>query len=162
MNSKTNAEIFGPNLLNIIDGMGVFQRRGKELLAKNGITDIDSEKWYPLDPMLSVLYELGPATCSQVGRAVPNNSLFPPDIDTFEKALMGINIAYAMNHRNGNIGNYTVHKETDSDFKVICNNPYPQQFNAGLIRGLAAKFDTLIRVVEDDKTGGGTFSVHIV
>lgn len=159
---NTNAEIFGPNLLNILDGMGVFQRRGREMLANNGITDIDSEKWYPLDPMLSVLNELGPASCAQIGRSVPNNSLFPPDIDTFEKALTTINVAYSMNHRNGNIGSYTVEKRSDNEFRVVCNTPYPQSFNGGLIRGLATKFKTLIRLVEDDVSGGGTFTVQLI
>lgn len=156
---KTNVEVNGYTVKNVIDGMGVFQRRGRELLATSGISEVNDEQWYSLDALLAVIEELGSSTCSQIGRAVPNNSLFPPEIDTFEKALSTVDMAYHMNHRNGEIGNYKVTQVSDKEYQVTCNTPYPQAFNLGLIRGLASKFNCLIRVEELDKSGGGVFKV---
>jgi hypothetical protein len=163
MMAKTEAH--GSSVQNIVEGCGVFQNRVKALLASKGITEIDANKWYDLEVVLSVTDELaksvGPNVLVEIGKFVPKNAQFPPEIDSFEKALLTLDVAYQMNHRNGNIGEYKVVQEDLKTFRVVCNTPYPAKFNLGLIRGLARKFNSLVRIEEIDTTKGGEFLVKI-
>lgn len=161
--AKTEAH--GSSVQNIVEGCGVFQRRVKTMLADKGITDIDSNKWYDLEVVLSVTNELaqsvGPNVLIEIGKYAPKNAQFPPEIDSFEKALTTLNIAYQMNHRNGNIGEYKVVQEDAKTFKISCNTPYPAKFNLGLLRGLARKFNSFARIEEVGSSAGGEFVVKI-
>lgn len=153
-------EVHGTALKNILDGCGIFQRKVTEALANKGISSIDVNTWYSLDAMISTLLEFGPSVLLQIGKAVPNNSLFPPEIDSFEKAVMGLDFAYQMNHRNGAIGNYVVHA-SGNDLIVECKVPYPTPFNLGLLRGLATKFNSTAKIEELNGESGGTFKVRL-
>lgn len=161
--AKTEAH--GSSVQNIVEGCGVFQRRVKTMLAERGITDIDPNNWYDLEVVLSVTDELansvGPNVLVEIGKYVPKNAQFPPEIDSFDKALMTLNVAYQMNHRNGNIGEYKVNQEDAKTFKVIANTPYPSKFNLGLLRGLARKFNSFARIEEVGNTPGGEFVVKL-
>jgi hypothetical protein len=158
-------EAHGSSVLNIVEGCGVFQNRVKALLAEKGITDIDPSKWYDLELVLAVTEELaktvGPNVLVEIGKNVPKNAQFPPEINTFEKALQSLDVAYKMNHRNGNIGEYKVVQEDLKTYKVICDTPYPAKFNLGLLRGLARKFNSLVRIEEDGTARGGSFKVRL-
>jgi hypothetical protein len=41
-----------------------------------------------------------------IGKAIPEKAVLPPEIDSLEKALHSINMAYRMNHRGGEFGFY--------------------------------------------------------
>jgi hypothetical protein len=161
--AKTEAH--GSSVQNIVEGCGVFQNRVKTLLASKGITNIDANTWYDLEVVLAVTEELaksvGPNVLVEIGKYAPKNAQFPPEIDSFEKALLTLDVAYKMNHRNGNIGDYKVTKEDLKTFKIVCNTPYPAKFNLGLIRGLARKFNSLARIEEVGTSKGGEFIVKI-
>ncbi|MCX7571718.1 hypothetical protein OS242_17380 [Tumebacillus sp. DT12] len=158
-------EAHGSSVQNIVEGCGVFQNRVKALLAEKGISDIDPGKWYDLEVVLAVTEELaksvGPNVLVEIGKYAPKNAQFPPEINSFEKALLSLDIAYKMNHRNGNIGEYKVQQEDLKTFKVICDTPYPSKFNLGLLRGLARKFNSLVRIEEEGSARGGAFTVRV-
>ena len=77
-----------------------------------------------------------------VGMSVPDNAEFPPDIQTVEDALASLNVAYQMNHRGGDIGEYRYESTGERSGKMICRNPYPSDFDYGLIYRLIQKFRT--------------------
>ncbi|HEU4964394.1 MAG TPA: hypothetical protein VFV52_11175 [Bacilli bacterium] len=161
--AKTEAH--GSSVQNIVEGCGVFQRRVKTMLAERGISEIDSNNWYDLEVVLSVTEELassvGPNVLVEIGKYAPKNAQFPPEIDSFEKALSTLDVAYKMNHRNGNIGEYKVVQEDAKTFKVTCDTPYPSKFNLGLLRGLARKFNSFARIEEVGNTKGGEFNIKL-
>ena len=45
-----------------------------------------------------------------------------------------------MNHRGGDAGKYEYIKTGKNQAKVICTNPYPDEFDMGLLLGIVAKF----------------------
>lgn len=158
------AETNGATLQNIVEGCGVFQSRVIRLLASRGIEEISKDKWYPLQPVLSVMEDLaaqiGPNILTEIGKRVHRNSAFPEEIQNFEQVLEALDEAYQANHRRGDIGCYDVSKRGQNEFRVRCDNPYPAKFNQGLLRGLALRYAVLARITEvDSSVSGGEFLV---
>src|SRR5689334_4395312 len=104
--SKT--EVQGSILQSLSIGLGAFQSKLKKILQERGIETIDPTGWYDFDMVLTLLNQNGPAVLTQVGKQISDNAVFPPEVNTFEKSLLTLNMAYHMNHRNGNIGEYVV------------------------------------------------------
>jgi len=71
---------------------------------------------------------------------IPETAKFPPTITDIEKALQAIDVAYHMNHRGGEIGHFLYSKVADKSAKLVCSNPYPCDFDRGLILSMAKKF----------------------
>ena len=74
-------------------------------------------------------------------------AIFPPGIDTFEKAMMLTDQAYYMNHsenKGDEIGHYQFQKNSNTSFNMIVSCPYPCIFDQGIILGMADKFNTTI------------------
>ena len=155
---NTNVEVDGDTVRAIIAGMGNFKSRALEILQKNNIKDPKAGEWYKQQDWLNAFEEistkLGANTLFAIGSKIPEMAKFPPQIDNIEKALSAIDIAYHMNHRlngkvlfdpdtntiHGGIGNYTFTKTGDSAGKIICANPYPCDFDRGIIDGMARRF----------------------
>lgn len=69
-------------------------------------------------------------------------------MDNIEKGLAAIDVAYNMNHRNGDIGFYKLVSHDPVAKKIImnCKNPYPCDFDRGIIITMARKFKTSVEV----------------
>ena len=141
-----SVEVNGETVLAVVKGLGAFKERAMKLLAENGIPDIKPGGWYNQQSWLNVFKvvaeKLGPATLYMIGKEIPESANFPPGIDSIEKGLSLIDIAYHMNHRGGEIGEYKFVKIGDKKAKMICANPYPCDFDRGLIEAVARKFKT--------------------
>jgi len=169
----SNVEVNGQTVLSVIDAMSI-KRRGLQILAENGINDPKPDQWYKqqnwLDAFRTIGDEIGPSVLYSIGRAIPENAQFPPQIDNIEKALSAIDVAYHMNHRGGEIGTYGYEKIGDKQIKMVCKNPYPCDFDRGIIESMAKKFkpqsSAIVRVKHDDsapcrKSGGDSCTYHI-
>ncbi len=151
-------EVNGETVLAVVDGMGFFRKRAYEILASNGIIDPVPGKWYSQQAWLNsfrrIADEIGPKTLNNIGLKIPENANFPPDIDSIDKALAGIDVAYHMNHRNGEIGHYHYEKTGPRSATLVCENPYPCDFDRGIIEAMSYRFkpkDSLnVKVVHDD------------
>ncbi len=154
-------EVLGAVVENITKSIdSIFERQILEILKMFDIENIDRGEWYPLVNLLRALKfineEVGPNTLFAIGKGIPQNVVFPSNIDNLEQALNSIDEAYHMNHRGGEIGYY---KLTDFDEKghramMECYNPYPHHFDRGLITAMTRKFapkdSYFIEVVADD------------
>jgi predicted hydrocarbon binding protein len=138
-------EVKGQAILSIVNGVpSAFTHRAEEILADNGIEDIDPEEWYPqeayLDAYREVAENVGETTLRQIGRSTPANADWPPGVDTPLAALQSIDDAYRMNHRGGEIGYYDATELDDGRVKMECKNPYPCVYDQGLIEGTVKEF----------------------
>jgi hypothetical protein len=137
-------------------------------LAKNSsILLQDTQKWYPINEFQSLFASLEKQYDQQllieIGKNVPTNSIFPTDVDSFEKGLFGLNTAYKLNHRNGIDGYYKILCQDRREIIVICNTFfYPASFNMGIISGLAEKFNIPVRIEELTNYKGGEFKVKLL
>ena len=145
-------------VLSVVDGMGVFGESARDILKKNGITDPQPGTWYKqqdwLNAFRQISEQVGKATLFAIGKKIPENAQFPPQINNLETALNGIDMAYHMNHRKGEIGHYLVKSYANQSAVMVCENPYPCDFDRGIIVAMATRFkpetSLYIRVTHDD------------
>jgi len=149
-----NVKVLGGVLQALIDGLGAFQQKALDLLKKETIESIDPEKWYSQEIYLNILKEIGSESIlKQVGAKIPENAKFPPEIDDIIKALSALDMAYHMNHKDGEIGSYSFSPSGEKEGTMVCHNPYPCSFDEGLILGMARKFappKSFVRVTHDE------------
>ena len=166
-----DVEVNGETVFAVVDGMGIFKKRAIAILAENGIVDPAPGQWYPqqawLDSFRAISETIGAKTLHAIGRRIPENANFPDDINDIESALQSIDVAYHMNHRLGGkmlydprtkkmregIGHYRYQKLGDNKIKMLCNNPYPCDFDHGIIEAMALRFkpsDCLFVEVQHD------------
>ena len=99
-------EVNGGTIMAVVDGLGTFTLIAQKILAENKLSDIkaDFEHWYSqqdwLNAFKTISEKVGINTLYEIGRKIPENAEFPPEIDNIEKALASIDVAYHMNHRN--------------------------------------------------------------
>ncbi|MCS7073054.1 MAG: hypothetical protein NZ108_01160 [Bacteroidia bacterium] len=141
-----NVEVNGQTVLSIVKAISAGQELRMKILEKHGIINPKPDEWYSQEAWLKAFEEIasniGPNTLFSIGKAIPENAIFPPDIDNLEKALNSINIAYHMNHRGGEIGYYKVVSFDWNERKAVmeCKNPYPRHFDRGIITTMVRRF----------------------
>lgn len=139
-----DAEINGESILLIVNGMGAFRETAIKMLAEKGIQRIQPEKWYLqqafLDALMAVAEKVGEEILFSAGKTFSNQLNWPRQINTPEKALAYIDVAYRLNHRGREIGSYRYDKTGAESGKMVCTNPYPSEFDRGLILGVLRKF----------------------
>jgi hypothetical protein len=122
-----------------------------DILVSKGINDPQRDEWYLqqawLDAFKVIAEKIGPYTLFNIGTKIPENAKWPPHVDTIEKALASIDVAYHMNHKINNdvlfnpntgemkegIGHYGFQKLKDRKVSMVCDNPYPCDFDKGII-----------------------------
>ncbi|MTI41208.1 hypothetical protein [Fulvivirga lutimaris] len=141
-----NVKVLGQTVTSLIDALDSGKEVREQILAKHGISNIDPEKWYSQEAWLKAFEEIsnkvGPSTIFMIGKSIPESAKFPPEIDSLEKGLGAINMAYKMNHKGGDIGYYKLVSFDPKAKKAVmeCNNPYPSDFDRGIITTMARKF----------------------
>lgn len=142
-------EVLGEVILAFMKGFPAgTEKKGSDILGKHGIKDPVPGVWYPLQQFLDAMKELsdifGAPLLGRIGEQIATNAKLPPDLDSLEKCLGSIDIAYHMNHRGGDIGHYGYSYEGIQGglkrAKIICRNPYPCAFDRGCIEGFAVRF----------------------
>ena len=172
----SGVEVFGASVGAFVDAFKLFPSVILKCLTKHGIgtmvgknVEIDRTKWYPQEGWLAAWEEIatsiGPRACYQIGRQVPKHAVFPPTVTDVTSAIGSLDIAYHMNHRkNGKvmfdpatgqklkgIGNYGFEPvRGERRIKSVCENPYPCDFDRGLLAEVAFKFEPQSRVNHDD------------
>jgi hypothetical protein len=141
---SNNVLVNGQTVLSVVKGMAAFSQTATDILARHGINAPEPGGWYPqqawLDAFQEIAKSIGPRTLYQIGASIPASAKFPPGIDSVEKALEVIDAAYHMNHRGGEIGHYTFKKTGARQCSMECRNPYPCEFDSGLIQAMVKRF----------------------
>lgn len=155
-----NVEVNGETILSFVNAMPAYSSVMLQILEAHGIKNPQAGEWYSqvawLDAFKEIGEKYGANTLFAIGKVIPSNAQFPPDIDDLEKALACIDIAYHMNHRGGEIGYYKlVSYFEEHRFAVMeCQNPYPSNFDKGIITTMARRFkpsDSIVISVELDE-----------
>ncbi|MBI5252288.1 MAG: hypothetical protein HY912_22565 [Desulfomonile tiedjei] len=141
------------------------QDLGLAILAEHGINNPKSGEFYVLqylfDAMKEVESKFSREMLYRIGYNIAQNAILPPQMNSMEIALSGIDVAYHMNHVGGEIGHYAFTRlDSQSGVKkakMVCRNPYSCSFDWGVIEGFAKRFqpqgciDILVR--HDETTG---------
>lgn len=136
-------EVNGKTVHSAIDGIGDFKETVLRILAKQGIVNPQPGEWYDQQSWLNALNviseKMGPEALYDIGLRIPDNWLFPPGIDSLDKALNAIDKAFHMNHRKGLIGHYYFSVVGKNSYEVVCENSYPCDFDRGLLAAFCAR-----------------------
>jgi len=165
-------EVNGSTMMSVIAGFGDFRALADRALSNAGLSDIvDSPtSWYPqqawLDAFKAISEKVGASVLLKIGKEIPVHAELPPTMNSIETVLPGIDVAYHMNHRNikgeilfdpnrakpmlEGIGHYGFEQKEGNKAVMVCNNPYPCDFDRGLIDAFASRFKPLSRVTHDD------------
>ncbi len=126
-------------VLAVVHGMDQEKEHSRAILANNGIKDLSSGKWYSqqnwLDAFSEISVTYGDPILHRIGTQIVIQSKWPDHIAEVHEALASINIAYHLNHSPGKIGNYTYTRTGDTTGTMVCDTPYPDAFEQGIIEG---------------------------
>jgi hypothetical protein len=182
-----NVEVNGQTVLSVANGLNAMKNLGLKILEENGISNPKPEAWYSqglwLNSFKQISEKIGDKTLNIIGKSIPDNAKFPPEINDIYKALASIDIAYHMNHRLNNnilfnittgkmfegIGHYNYRKISDNEIEIKCDNPYPCEFDKGIIEQMAKRFKpagAFIRIDHDELKGcrkkGGNICTYLI
>lgn len=166
----------GEALRAFVDGLKDCPSIARKYLVEFGLikegAEIDPSAWYAVDGCLAVYHaiseEVGPNTSYAIGKRIPENAVFPPNIKDIQSAMQSIDVAYHMNHRkNGKlmfdpatgqmqegIGHYLCEiVRNEHKLVMVCENPYPCDFDRGIVSAMAARFQSNALVVHEPRTG---------
>ncbi len=156
----------GATIMSIISGLFSLKFIGYKYLVEEGIVDLvpDSKHWYPqqkwLNAMKKIANNISLITLYQIGRKIPENAIFPNNITDIKNALYSIDIAYHMNHKDGDvllynsetgellpgIGNYKVVSIENNCAIMECDTPYPCEFEEGIIFAIVNKYYEIVKI----------------
>lgn len=138
-----DVEVNGETVLAVIDGLSTIKLIARDILNECGIEDPQPGQWYPQQSWLNafkiIADKLGPTPLKNIGRKIPVNARWPQHNQSMKSALEVIDRAYHMNHRHGEIGHYKLVSEGPRRASMICDGPYPDYFDLGIIEAVAEK-----------------------
>ncbi len=151
-----NVEVIGTAVLAFVNNMG---NKVIPILKEFNIYPLEKDTWYNQQDVLNAykkIQEHDFMNMVAIGMQVPDNAIWPPDIETVHDALASINTAYQMNHRGGEIGGYYYEQTGETAGTMICKNPYPSDLDYGIIYRIVQKFrgpdsDELLVMLDDSK-----------
>lgn len=167
-------QVNGQTINSVSQAVSTFNYIADKYFEEAGLpktADIDPEGWYLqqawLDAFKLISEKVGSSTMFRIGKMIPENAQFPPEIDNIEKGLASIDVAYHMNHKNAKgqvlfdgdkmyegIGHYYFTKhENKNKVTIKCENPYHCDFDKGIITTMAMKFNITAKIIHDDSKG---------
>ena len=174
----SGVEINGRVVLAVVEkALGKFsesyQQQAVAALAEEGLVDPGEEDWFPqqawLNAFETMTSNLEPHVLDRLGEQIPTVAEWPNNFASVPEGLASIDEAYQRNHRGGEIGFYRFEQLDETLGEVQCQNPYPCQFDRGVIRGVAKQYAPVDAFVFIEETGdacrreGGdicTYTVH--
>jgi len=185
-------DVYGSSLDAIVEAFKLFPSIALKRLVSHGIgtvnargeITIDREGWYSQASWLAafegIATTVGTRALFQIGQHVPKHAIFPPSITDIRSGVASIDVAYHMNHRkNGKpmfdpttgqktkgIGRYGTADNGDRKIIVVCENPYPYDFDRGILTAIAGRFERTVCVFHDErapcrKNGADSCTYHV-
>jgi hypothetical protein len=182
-------EVGGVSISAVLDAFQQYPSIVTKYLSQHGLGgkqgQIDRAAWYSLDKWLAVYNaiakEVGLNSLYSIGKRVPDSVELPPNVTDIRSVFGSLNVAYHLNHRkNGEvmfdlssgrllegIGQVTCDfAEGERRLTLRFENPYPCEFDRGLVHGFAMRFEAAARVVHDNaapcRKKGDTSCTYVV
>jgi hypothetical protein len=120
----------------------------EQYVRKYGLTDIQAEHWYRMQPFLNLLNDLAfnanqTPNFVAIGTTISETAYMPPEMNDlpFEEILYHWNDHYQSNHRNGEIGYKSAEKIDDKHYQITLHGGlYPDDFEYGVLYGFGRRF----------------------
>lgn len=167
---STKSEYYGAALNSFVLAFSESHILVKKILADAGVERIDPDRWYDYEWASSIFYKIGEqvgrAASIAVGRRMVEAAVFPPGIDSVEKALMSLGAAFRLNTRGtADIGDIYCTLEDDHSATIVRTQRGLCPFNIGIIEGTCARQGVKALVEHGaggcQDTGGATCTYHV-
>jgi len=137
----------------------------RDILKKQGIEDIDAEKWYPHQLWMDILKSIeesfeGSGSQSAFvafGRKVVEKAVMPPEMNSIPIVLNALHAIHHMNLQNApEDEGFIIEEVDDKHYLVYENTPNPTDAIYGYIWGICARFreegqDFMVEIVPNPK-----------
>jgi hypothetical protein len=171
-------EVRGIGLQWVVGGFRILPEMGLRYLARYGLTTrgadgkpvLDVEGWYSQEAWLACFEaidrQVGPSVMTDIGRYVGENAPTPPGLRDVDSSLRSLDVTYHMFHRKRGvpmfdeesgrmlegIGHYGYERRAGKcEITCVCENPYPCNFDLGIVQGFVARFDPRAHVEHLDR-----------
>ena len=170
-------EVSGASLGAIVDGFRKYPTVAMKYLGRFGLVknvagkqaEIDRGGWYPLESWLAayegIAKEVGVNSLYSIGKGIPEAAVFPPEVNDIYSCLASIDVVYHLNHRKAGrpmfnpetgemtegIGHYK-YQPVPNEKRIVFvgENPYPCDFDRGLVSAMAARFEAQSSTTHDN------------
>jgi hypothetical protein len=167
-----NAMVRAANVRATLDAFRLVPSLGRRIVERHhlSVSDLSADKFVAvqrwLDALKDIQNEVGVSVVREVGARIVENADFPPHFDTVEAVLLALDTIYHLNHR-GEVGHYRTSRRDDGAIVVLCETPYPRNFERGLVEGicrnkLSQSRKYRIEYVEGPLTGDLTCTLTVV
>lgn len=169
-----NVEVIGANLRSFLEN--THREDIQPMLEKHGLTEVQPDLWYRLQPWLDVLSEIAQRGGAMfdfvsIGMAVSETAMLPPEVEkmSFADFMANLDAFYQMQHRGGDAGSLKVTRVGPQHLRIDVCVPYPDDLEYGTAYGFAKRFlppHTHFVVRYDDTVkrrdeGGDVTVIHI-
>jgi hypothetical protein len=160
-------EVNGQTVYSVIEGFAAFKKVPSDIFLNlgigqrgdDGLLRMAPDEWVPQALWLRGFAEIGRAVGTgalfAIGLKIPECAIFPPHVTDVRTAIQSIDVAYHLNHRKGGrvmfdpatgtmlegIGHYG-YAPVAGEPRILskCSNPYPCDFDKGIITAMARRF----------------------
>jgi len=136
------AEISGQTITAYLNNLQSHSSR--EVFETHGIKDVDPKKWYSLQPLLDVLYELGTQANSTENILAIGLEIATAGIDPEEtiNVPLGVVLEHWNDHmyaniRGADVGSIKAEQLNDTSYRVVFDTVWPDDLLYGLAYGFA-------------------------
>ena len=137
-------EYSGAALRSFILGLAGSEAIIQKLLADAGVDDIDADAWYDYgwgeQFYHKVEAEIGRAALIEVGRKMVETATYPPEIDSVQKLLAGLDHWFKLNARGPDIGTISCTFEDEHSATLDWSGRARCSLNIGIIEGACARY----------------------
>lgn len=192
---ESGIEVLGQAVWAIVDGFLVSKQLPSQALVEcgigtlgpDGIVVIDPSAWYSQEAWLAAFERIsttvGPQVLFNIGKRIPENAVFPSWELDIDSAIRSLDVAYHLNHRREGqvmfdtdtgtmlegIGHYGYERRSAHEDLIIsrCQNPYPCDFDCGILTSMARRIKPLANVLHlaglpCRKLGADSCTYHVV
>ena len=140
-----DTEIIGQAILDFGEAVG--SEQFQVFFERNGLVDIQPDRWYPAQKWLDVLNDIADTGSAMfdfvsIGIRQLELAVIPPEFDAMPliDILKNLEEAYRLNYRGADIGSITVELVDDKHVKVIIRSFEPDHLWYGNLHGLMRRF----------------------
>ncbi|MCD4686081.1 MAG: hypothetical protein K8S97_09115 [Anaerolineae bacterium] len=167
MTASPDAQVMGESIHAFINGLS---SDAAEILAKYNLPqEVENGVWYSQKAYVDMMHEVEQkmfiTDMVSMGMNIATFAPLPPQIDSLESALAGLNPAYQMNHRKVAEGEgWGFEKVDERTYVVTDRTPYPENFSYGVVYGFVKRFappGAGFLVITEAEDGARTFRVEL-
>ncbi len=170
---QSDVQILGNAIESTIANVGPFRALTIEAMVKTGACppgtkQLEPQRWYSHKGYLTALRlcaeRFGETMLNKAGAEVIRNAVFPRSVTNIHAAFAALDAVFHMNHaiagqplfdpstgtmRDG-IGHYHYERCGARNIVMRCENPYPCEFDRGVLTTLARRFEPLALITHID------------